>query len=99
MPEHPLETVRKLDPLLLDQIENSRQLAFLDGSLPRKFKFLVAMALEAALLADHGITSFAGLALQSGATKEEIAEVLRIVGYISGAASIYTASHALRELF
>lgn len=99
MQENPLQTLEKLDPKLLSLIEDSRQLAFSDGALPRKFKLLIALALQAALMADHGIKSFAQLALQAGATKEEIAEVLRVAQYINGVGSIYTASVALRELF
>jgi alkylhydroperoxidase/carboxymuconolactone decarboxylase family protein YurZ len=99
MQEHPLKTLERLDPKLLSLVEDMRQLAFDDGALPKKFKFLIALALQTALLADGGIKSFAQLAMQAGATKEEIAEVLRVVEYINGAASIYTASWALRELF
>jgi alkylhydroperoxidase/carboxymuconolactone decarboxylase family protein YurZ len=99
MQEHPLKTLETLDPKLLSLVEDMRQLAFHDGALPKKFKFLIALALQTALLADNGIKSFAQLAMQAGATKEEIAEVLRVVGYINGAASTYTASWALKDLF
>ena len=99
MQEHPLKTLEKLDPKLISMVEETRKLAFADGALPRKFKLLIALALQAALLADGGIKSFAQLALQAGATKEEIAEVLRVVHYLNGVPSIYTASSALSELF
>jgi len=99
MRENPLKTLEKLDSKLLSMVEETRQFAFSDGALPRKFKLLIALALQTALLADGGIRSFAQLALQAGATGEEIAEVLRIVQYLNGAPGIYTASSALSDLF
>jgi alkylhydroperoxidase/carboxymuconolactone decarboxylase family protein YurZ len=36
--------------------------------------------------------------MEAGATKEEIAEVLRVAQYSSGVGSLYTASRALKEL-
>lgn len=99
MQENPLKTIEKLDPELFSKVENMRQFAFTDGALPRRFKLLIALALQAAILSDGGIKLFAQLAMQAGATKEEIAEVLRIVQYLNGAPGIYTASSALSELF
>jgi alkylhydroperoxidase/carboxymuconolactone decarboxylase family protein YurZ len=99
MPENPLKTLENIDPRLTNLVEETRQLAFGEGALPRKYKLLIALALQTALLADVGIRSFAQLAIQAGATKEEIAEVLRVVQYINGAAGIYTASAALTGLF
>jgi alkylhydroperoxidase/carboxymuconolactone decarboxylase family protein YurZ len=96
--QHPLSTLERLDPKLLHLVEQTREFAFSEGALPKKFKFLIALALEASMLADGGIKSFAQLAMQAGATKEEIVEVLRVVQYIQGAASIYTSSLALEEL-
>ncbi len=99
MQEHPLKTLEKLDPELLRLVEETRQLAFSDGVLPRKFKFLIALALDAAHGAVDGVKSLAQAAMQAGATKEEIAEALRVAQYVSGVGSVYTAPRALRELF
>ena len=99
MQEHPSKTLEKLDPILLRAVEESRQLAFGEGALPRKLKLLIALALHAANGADDGVKSLAQVAMQAGATKEEIAEVLRVTLYMSGVGSVYTASHALRDLF
>jgi alkylhydroperoxidase/carboxymuconolactone decarboxylase family protein YurZ len=41
----------------------------------------------------------AQVAMQAGATKEEITEVLRVNQYINGVGSVFTASMALSELF
>jgi alkylhydroperoxidase/carboxymuconolactone decarboxylase family protein YurZ len=99
MQEHPLKTLEKLDPKLLSLVEDTRQLALSDGALPKKFKLLIALALDAAHGAVDGVKSLAQAAMHAGATKEEIAEALRVAQYISGVGSLYTASRALRELF
>ena len=98
MQENPFTSLEKLDPKLAGLLDQSRSLAFTDGALPRKYKLLVALALQSAHLADEAIKSFAGMALQAGATREEIAEVLRVVQYINGVGGVLTAASALQHL-
>jgi alkylhydroperoxidase/carboxymuconolactone decarboxylase family protein YurZ len=99
MPENPLKTLEKLDPELFKLVENTRQLALDDGALPRKFKFLIALALDASYGAVEGVKALAQAAINAGATKEEIAESVRVAQFVSGVGSVYTASRALGELF
>ena len=99
MAENPLKTFEKLDPKLLKLVEDNRQLALSDGVLPLKFKLLIAMVLDASHGAVGGVTSLARAAMQAGASKEEIAEALRVANWITGVGSIYTAARALDELF
>jgi len=99
MSENPLKVFEKLDPELLEMVENTRRLALTDGALSRKFKFLIAMALDASHGTVQGVKALAQAAMQAGATKEEITEALRVAQYISGVGSVYTAAHALEELF
>lgn len=99
MPDHPLKVFEELDPELLNLVENTRKLALAEGALPRRFKLLIAMALDASHGTVEGVKALAQLALQAGATKEEIRETLRVAQYISGVGSVYTAAHALKELF
>ena len=99
MAEKPLKVFEMLDPKLLKLVENTGEFALADGALPRKFKLLIAMALDAAHGTAHGVKSLAQAAMQAGATREEIAEALRVAQYISGAGSTYTAAQGLRELF
>ena len=99
MSENPLKIFEKLDPELLEMVENTRKLALTDGALPRKFKFLIAMALDASHGTIQGVKALVQAAVQAGATKEEITEALRVAQYISGVGSIYIAAHALKELF
>jgi len=96
--EHPLKIYEKLDPDLLKHIENSRDFVFADGALSRKFKLLIAMAFDASYGAVNGVKSLAQQALEAGATKEEIAEAVRVAQYLSGVGSVYTAAQGLKDL-
>ncbi|MFC1969567.1 carboxymuconolactone decarboxylase family protein [Chloroflexota bacterium] len=73
--------------------------ALSDGAIPRKYKVLIALALDAAHGASEGVKTLANVAIQAGATKEDIAETLRVAQYVCGVGSIYTTSRALKELF
>jgi len=98
MPEHPLKIFEDLDPDLLELVNRTSELALADGALPKKVKLLIAMALDAAHGAVGGVASLAQQAMQAGATKEEVAEALRVAQYVSGVGSVYTAAHALKGL-
>jgi alkylhydroperoxidase/carboxymuconolactone decarboxylase family protein YurZ len=97
--QHPLEVFRRIDPEIFQHVEDSHEFALSDGALPKKFKILIAMALDAAAGTVDGVRSLTRAALTAGATKEEIAETLRVAQYISGVGSTYTAGRALAELF
>jgi alkylhydroperoxidase/carboxymuconolactone decarboxylase family protein YurZ len=99
MVSDPLETIRKLDPELLDFVEQSREKAFKEGALSAKTKYLIAMVLDAAHGATGGVTALARQAVEHGAGKEEIIEALQVANFISGVGSVYTASFGLSEVF
>ena len=80
-------------------VQSTNSLALADGALPRKFKILIAMALDASAGAAEGVKSPAELALKAGATKEEIGETIRVVQYICGVGGVYTAARAFKDLF
>ena len=98
MAEDPLKTLEDLDPELLKLVRQTSELAMADGALPKKIKLLIAMALDASHGAVGGVTALAKAALQAGATKQEIAETLRVAYYVSGAGSTYTAAHGLKDV-
>ncbi len=98
MPEHPLKIFEDLDPALLKLVNQTSEFALADGALPRKTKLLIAMALDAAHGAVGGVAALARQAMQAGATKEEVAEALRVAQYVSGVGSVYTAAHALKDI-
>jgi alkylhydroperoxidase/carboxymuconolactone decarboxylase family protein YurZ len=95
----PLKIFEKLDPELLKLVGNTRELALADGALPKKVKLLIAMALDASHGTIEGVRALAGAAIHAGATKEEIRETVRVAQYISGVGSVYTAAHALKDVF
>ncbi len=99
MAEHPLKIFEKIDPELLKLVKDTNAFALADGALSRKFKLLIAMALDASHGTVQGVKSLTQQAMQAGATKEEIVETLRVAQYISGAGAVYTAAHAFKELF
>jgi alkylhydroperoxidase/carboxymuconolactone decarboxylase family protein YurZ len=96
--EHPLATLQKLDPELMTHLQAADPLIYADGALPRKLKLLVAMAFDAAAGAEGGVRALANAALQAGATKEEIAETLRVAYHLTGVGTLYTASRALKDM-
>jgi len=99
MPQNPLSVFERIDPEFFQHVDDTREFALSDGALPKKFKFLIAMALDASAGTVDGVRSLTQAALAASATKEEIAETLRVVQYISGVGSTYTAGRALAELF
>jgi alkylhydroperoxidase/carboxymuconolactone decarboxylase family protein YurZ len=98
MPEHPLDTISKLDPKFIEHLSKTEELVYCDGALPKKIKYLIAMAFDAAHGTVNGTRSLAQSARREGATKEEIAETLRVAAHLSGAGSLYVASQALKDL-
>ena len=99
MPEHPLTCAMKLDPTLCEHVRKTEELVYGDGALPKKIKLLLAMAFDAAHGATNGVRALAGQAMQAGATRDEIAEALRVAYHLTGVGSVYCASQGLKELF
>lgn len=94
----PLNIIKKSDLELFEQIVNAQELAFKDGKISKKNKLLIALAIDAAKHSENGIRSLAVQALENGATKDEIMETLRVVNYICGVGSMYTAARALKDI-
>jgi alkylhydroperoxidase/carboxymuconolactone decarboxylase family protein YurZ len=99
MAENPLQVFEKVDPKLLKLVGEGRTFALDEGALPRKFKLLIAMALDASEGAADGVRSLAEQALKAGATREEVAEALRVAQYICGVGCVYTAARAFKDMF
>ncbi len=95
----PLKIFENLDPELLKLVNRGADFALSDGALQRKYKLLIAMAIDATLGAAEGVRSLAMGAMQAGATREEIIEALRVAYYICGTSVAYTAARALEQLF
>ncbi len=98
MSDHPLTTLNRIDPEILDHLEGMDKRVYDDGALPRRIKLLIAMAFDAAHGAQGGVRALAQMAMKEGATTQEIAEVLRVAYYLSGVGTLYTASIALKDV-
>jgi alkylhydroperoxidase/carboxymuconolactone decarboxylase family protein YurZ len=98
MAEHPLGTLMKLDPGFMSQMDQMNETVYSAGALPKKIKLLIALAFDAAHGADMGVRSLALSAMKEGATKEEIAETIRVAYHLTGVGSLYTASRGLKDL-
>ena len=70
---------------------------YADGALPRKVKFLIAMAFDGRPRRGGRGSGPAARAKKAGATDLEIAEALRVAGHLTGVGALYTASAGLRE--
>lgn len=93
----PLEPLERLDPTMRAKLEENRELAFSDGELPKKYKYLIAMAIDAAHGAVGGVRSLSESAKAEGASDEEIAEALRVAIFVGGAGCAYCASNAFSD--
>ncbi|WP_292465403.1 carboxymuconolactone decarboxylase family protein [Methanolobus sp.] len=96
--ENPLQVIIDADPELASLIGKTRETALSQGAIPLKYKFLIAMALDAAEGAADGVRMLAMQAMSEGATKEEIMEAVRIAQYITGVGSVYTAANGLKGI-
>ncbi|MCX8021360.1 MAG: carboxymuconolactone decarboxylase family protein [Syntrophorhabdaceae bacterium] len=94
----PLSVIKKADPELFGLIGDTRDKAFEEGKLTKKDKLLIALAIDCAKHSVNGIKALTLQALECGATKEEIAETLRVAYYICGVGSIYCAAEALKDI-
>ena len=99
MERHPLATIKENDEALFNEIMGTTKLALGEGALPSKYKFLIAMALDASHGAAGGVKSLAQQAMALGATKDEVFDAVRVAYHISGVGSAYTAAAGLSDLF
>lgn len=99
MSSHPLDIIKKMDRELFDRVTGTGAEALKEGALSRKNKLLIAFAIDAEKGAVNGVRSLAAQALEAGASKEELADALKVVHYIAGVGAVYTAAQALTELF
>lgn len=95
MKKHPIETLNLFDNGMTEAVMEESKNVFTDGKISKKNKLLIAMALDAARGTEDGVRALATMAMENGATKEEIGEVLPIIKYIYGVAGLFTAACGL----
>lgn len=98
MAENPLSVYERLDPALLNLVNQTRDLALADGALPRRTKLLFAMVLDAVQGTADGVRALGTQAIAAGATRQEIAEALRVGQYICGVGCVYAAARGLKDV-
>jgi alkylhydroperoxidase/carboxymuconolactone decarboxylase family protein YurZ len=96
--QNPLQIFQEKDSPLFSAIGKTRELAFQEGAISVKHKFLMAMTVDIVVGATNGVRVLAEQAIQEGATKEEITEAVRIAYFITGVGSVYTAAEALQGI-
>jgi alkylhydroperoxidase/carboxymuconolactone decarboxylase family protein YurZ len=96
---NPLDVYREFDPKIVESYDRLQDVVFSEGALPRKFKVLIAMAIDVEHGALQGATALGRRALKLGATKEEIIEALRVSYYVGGNRALFTSAQVLQNLF
>ena len=89
--------IEEHDPEFLNDLAATAADAFAPGALEVKYKFLLAMALDAQANQAGGVKSFARRAREAGASEREIVEVLRVAFYIGGMRSLVVGAAALEK--
>ena len=98
MPGHPLSPLFKLDPEMQAHLNSTSSFVYADGALAKKYKYIIAMAFDAAHGAEGGVRWLANEAIKAGATTQEITEALRVAYFLAGIPALYTAARGLEEI-
>lgn len=93
-----LETLKELEPEFMDKYSMCNSGILQDGALPAKTKILMALAVVASKQCEACVASQMKSAINHGATKEEIMEVMEVIFITSGAPAVAACRHALKTL-
>ncbi|MHA1838486.1 MAG: carboxymuconolactone decarboxylase family protein [Candidatus Ranarchaeia archaeon] len=97
MTADPYDIYRRFDSELVDMYIEFQEKVFTDDALPRKTKYLIALALAAFNTSEGGLREYTTLALEAGGTWKEIREALRVAYYIGHASPFWTTIRSFRE--
>jgi AhpD family alkylhydroperoxidase len=89
-----METLLEDNPELLKHYMGIRDQVLVDGALPRKDKELILLAINMVRMYQPGIDSHLKMAVNLGATKEEIMEVIATAVLSSAAPAIRSGPRA-----
>ena len=70
--------MRKLSPKVTGGIMRAREASYEDGKVAGKYKLLTAMAISVAIRCEPCIKAYVKMALDRGATQEELIEFLNV---------------------
>lgn len=90
-----LEILKKNDPVFSESL--ARTIKEVDGALDKKTRELVKLGISSVLGQIEGVKIHSQKAGEFGASKEEIAEVVRIVFISSGVPGLYSAINAFED--
>ena len=96
MSTDPYDIYRQFDEELVDRYLDFQEMVFKDDALPRKMKYLIALALGAFNTSEGGLREYTTLALEAGASWKEIREALRVAYYIGHASPFWTTIRSFR---
>ncbi len=95
---HILEIIGELDSESLKKYNRCNKKLLSDGALPAKVKILIALAVVASKQCERCTVVQMQSALNNGATKEEIMEVMDVIFITSGAPAVAACRDALKLL-
>lgn len=87
-----LEVLKKNDPIFAEILAHT--IKGIDGTLDKKTRELVKLGISSVLGQTEGVKIHSQKAMEFGASKEEIADVVRIVFLSSGVPGLYSAINA-----
>lgn len=90
-----LEELKKNDPIFAENL--ARTIKEVDGALDKKTRELVKLGISSVLGQIEGVNIHSQKAKEFGASKEEIAEIVRIVFLSSGVPGLYSAINAFED--
>jgi len=94
-----LKAIHDHNPQLVELIENLDKVLLEDGALDKKTKRLIALACVATRMCEDCIYPQAKVAMNYGATKEEILEAMQVCIITGGVPTFSVAKKGLNKLF
>lgn len=76
--------MRKLSPKVTGGIMRAREASYEDGKAPGKYKLLTALAISIAIRCEPCIRAYVKMAVERGATQEELIEFLNVAMTMQG---------------
>lgn len=76
--------LRRLSPRVTGGILRARQAAYEDGTVAGKYKLLTALAVSVAIRCEPCIRAYVRMAVERGATQEELIEFLNVAMTMQG---------------
>jgi AhpD family alkylhydroperoxidase len=83
-PDSLFTELRRLSPKVTGAIMRARQAAYESGQVPTKFKLLTAMAISVAIRCEPCIRAYVKMAVDQGATQDELIEFLNVAMTMQG---------------